>query len=269
MNIIKLKEIAKQIRRDIVTMTGTARVAHSGSALSAVDALTALYFNFMKLNPKKPNWPGRDRFILSKGHAATALYAALANRGFFKKEKLKTFAQNGSHLTCHPSIQNVPGVEATTGALGHGLSIGVGMALAGKRDNNKHNIYVMISDGECDEGSVWEAVLFAGHHKLNNLTIIVDYNKIQSFGRTAEVLDLEPLTEKFKAFNWWTKEVDGHNLGELLSVLKEAKKIKNQPQCLIAHTVKGKGVSFMEDRLEWHYWSPSGDLLKKALEELA
>lgn len=268
MSIQELEKTARQIRRDITLMMNRAQVAHTGSALSPVEILAALYFHAMKLDPKRPNWPDRDRFILSKGHAATVLYASLANRGFFPRIKLESFAQKNSRLTCHPSIQNVPGVEATTGSLGHGLAVGIGIALAGRKDKKKYKTYVLLSDGECDEGTNWEGILFAGHHKLDNLMVIVDYNKIQSFGRTAEVLNLDPLADKFKAFNWWVKEINGNNLKEVVGAIDEAKKIKNKPQCIVAHTIKGKGLSFAEDKLGWHYWNITDELLTQSLKEL-
>lgn len=268
MSIQKLKEIAKQIRRDIVLMTGTANTAHSGSALSAVEILTSLYFRHLKIDPRRPEWIERDRFILSKGHASTVLYASLAERGFFDREKLKSFLVNGSPLTGHPSYRNVPGVEATTGSLGHGLALGIGAALAAKKDSLSYRTYVLLSDGECDEGTNWEGILFAGHFKLDNLIVFVDYNKIQSFGRTAEVMDLEPFADKLRAFRWHVQEVNGHSISEIDKAVRKANGVKNKPHCIIAHTTKGKGVSYMENKMEWHYFAPSGDLLKKALDEL-
>ncbi|MEK7085101.1 MAG: transketolase, partial [Patescibacteria group bacterium] len=199
---------AVDIREHIINMGADANASHSGSALSAVDVITALYFEIMNINPAKPLWPERDRFILSKGHGGASLYAALAERGYFPKANLKTFCKDEGFLTTHPVIQNVPGVEATTGSLGHGLSIGLGMALAGKFDKKKYRVFVMLSDGECDEGSVWEAAMYAGFHKVDSLVAIVDYNKIQSFGRTKEVMDLEPFSKKWEAFGWGVKEID-------------------------------------------------------------
>ena len=266
-----LEEKALAIRKHIVTMSGRANASHSGSALSPVEIVTALYFNLMRINPKKPYWSERDRFILSKGHGGAVLYAALAERGFIKKSLLNTFCFDGSPLITHPVIQHVSGVsgiEATTGSLGHGLPMGVGMALAAKHDGKNYNVYVMISDGECDEGTTWEAMLYAGVKGLDNLIVFLDYNKIQSFGRTAEVLDLEPLAPKIKSFRWDVKEIDGHNFKEIISAVKEAKRNSGKPHCIIAHTVKGKGVSYMEDKLEWHYRSPTGDLMSQALIEL-
>lgn len=271
LEIEKLKRIAMDIRRHIIAMSARANASHCGSALSPVEIITALYFHAMRINPKKPDWENRDRFILSKGHGGAVLYAALAERGIISRKLLDTFCLNASPLPTHPviaRISNVAGVEATTGSLGHGLAMGIGIALAGKHDKKSYTTYVMLSDGECDEGSVWEAVLYAGVKKLDNLIAFVDYNKIQSFGRTAEVLDLEPLADKFRAFRWHTQEIDGHNFTEIIAAINNAKKIKEMPHCIIAHTVKGKGISFMEDKLEWHYRSPTGELLEQALREL-
>lgn len=270
-DIQKLKKIANQIRRHIVLMASRANASHSGSALSSVEIVTALYFNLMRLDPKNPDWEDRDRFILSKGHGGAVLYAALAERGFFPVKWLDTFCLDDSLLPTHPvfgKISGVPGVEATTGSLGHGLAMGLGMALAGKHDKKDYWVYVMISDGECDEGSVWEGFLYTGAKKIDNLIVFIDYNKIQSFGRTAEVLDLEPLKDKLSAFHWEVQEINGHDFAEIISAVEHAKNQPGKPHCIIAHTVKGKGISYMEDKLEWHYRAPTGDLLTKALSEL-
>lgn len=264
----KLKEIAREIRKDIVRMAAHANASHSGSALSPVEIITALYFKLMRYNPKRPVWPDRDRFILSKGHGGAVLYATLARAGYFSMGQLKTFCLDRGVLTTHPFLGGVPGVEATTGSLGHGLGLGIGMALAARVDKKKYWTFVVLSDGECDEGSNWEAILYAGFHKMDNLIIFIDYNKIQSFGRTKQVLDLEPFAEKFKAFRWDVQEINGHDFDEIITAVYRAKKKRGKPHCIIAHTVKGKGVSYMEDRLEWHYRAPLGDLEKKALVEL-
>lgn len=267
----QLRDIAIAIRRHIITMSARANASHVGSALSPVEIITALYFHAMRVNPKKPDWENRDRFILSKGHGGAVLYAALAERGIIPRALLNTFCFDASLLPTHPvaaCVSGVTGVETTTGSLGHGLAVGVGIALAGIHDKKSYTTYVMLSDGECDEGSVWESVLYAGAKKIDNLIAFVDYNKIQSFGRTAEVLDLEPLADKFRAFRWHTQEIDGHNFTEIIMAIDNAKKIKEMPHCIIAHTVKGKGISFMEDKLEWHYRSPTGELLEQALREL-
>lgn len=268
----KLKSTATAIRRHIITISAAANASHVGSALSPVEMITVLYFHAMRINPKKPDWENRDRFILSKGHGGAVLYAALAERGMMPKSLLNTFCLDNSCLPTHPvgaRVSGVTGIEVTTGSLGHGLAMSIGIALAGTHDKKFYTTYVMLSDGECDEGSVWESVLYAGVKKIDNLIAFIDYNKIQSFGRTADVLDLEPLAEKFRAFRWHVQEIDGHNFAEIATAIDNAKKIKKMPHCIIAHTIKGKGISFMEDKLEWHYRSPTGELLEQALKELA
>jgi transketolase len=267
-NIAELKKVATRIRKHIVVMSGRANASHSGSALSPVEIVTSLYFNVMDVDPKRPLWPDRDRFILSKGHGGAVLYAALAERGYFPKSLLDGFCLDTSPLVTHPVRGSVPGVEATTGSLGHGLSTAVGIALGARYDKKKYLNYVVLSDGECDEGSVWEATMYAGFHKLDNIIAFVDYNKIQSYGRTKEILDLEPLAAKFRAFKWHAQEIDGHNFAQILKAISVAKRAKGKPSIIIAHTVKGKGISYMEDKLEWHYRSPTGELGKQALKEL-
>jgi len=266
--IARLKELAKTVRKTAVKMVHDARSSHLGGALSMTDILTVLYGAVLKVDPKNPEKNERDLFILSKGHACSAYYAVLCELGFFPKEWLDTYCKDGSLLAGHATHYKVPGVEISTGSLGHGLPVGCGMALAAKRDTKKNRVYVLIGDGECDEGSIWEAALFAAHHKLNNLTVIVDYNKIQSLGSVNEVLGLEPLADKWKSFGWSTLEVDGHNIEELLNAFAASAKIKDAPVCIIAHTVKGKGVSFMENQLAWHYKSPNDDELAKAFKEI-
>jgi len=222
----------------------------------------------LHVDPARADWPDRDRFILSKGHGTAAVYAVLAECGFFPKEWLDTYCQDGSKLAGHITHHGVPGVEASTGSLGHGLSIGCGMALAGKRDRRPYRVFVMLSDGECDEGSTWEAVLFAHHHCLDNLVAIVDYNKIQAFGTVKEVLDLEPLADKWRAFRWAVREIDGHDYDQIEDALLSVPFEPGKPSAIVAHTVKGKGVSFMENRLVWHYKSPDDEQLVQALAEL-
>jgi len=248
-------------------MVYQAKASHIGSCLSIADILAVLYDQVLKVNPADLNWPLRDRFILSKGHAAAVLYAVLAEKGFFPKEHLETYCQEGSPYIGHVS-HHVPGVEISTGSLGHGLSIGCGMALAGQRAKQPYKTVVALSDGELQEGSVWEAALFAGHHRLNHLAAIVDYNKIQSFGRVKEVLDLEPLADKWKAFQWSVHEIDGHDHGQLLNCLCQVPSEQGKPTVIIAHTIKGKGISFMENNLEWHYKTPNSQELQEALKEL-
>jgi|YNPNPStandDraft_1061719.scaffolds.fasta_scaffold40975_2 transketolase len=267
-DVARIEELALRLRRHCVMMTHRARSSHIGSCFSAVELLAVLYTQVLRVNPNWPDWPDRDRFIMSKGHAAAALYATLAEVGFFPVERLKAFCQNGSNMPGHATHSAVPGVEISTGSLGHGLSVGVGMALAAKRDGKGYRVFVMLSDGECDEGSTWEAALFAPHHKLDNLIAIVDYNKIQSLGMVKEVLDLDPLAEKWKAFGWAVREVDGHDVHALIDVFSALPFETGKPSCVIAHTVKGKGVSFMENKLLWHYRSPQGEELERALAEL-
>jgi transketolase len=260
-------ELAKKIRTQTLRMVYRASASHVGSCLSIADLLAVLYGNILRIDPTSPNWPGRDRFILSKGHAAAAAYAALAERGFFSKEWLDTYCQDGSELGGHMTF-GVPGVEVSTGSLGHGLSIGCGMALAGKKEEQSYRVFVLLSDGECDEGSTWEAVLFAAHHHLDNMIAIVDYNKIQAYGKVSEVLGLEPLADKWQAFNWKVHEIDGHDCGQIEEALKSVPWEPDRPSCVIAHTIKGKGVSFMENQLAWHYKSPNEEQLQQALAEL-
>jgi len=262
------KELARAIRAHVLRMTHKANASHVGSCLSMADILAVLYGGMLRVDPARPDWADRDRFILSKGHAAAAVYAILAECGFFPKEWLDTYCQDGSRLAGHITHHGVPGVEVSTGSLGHGLSIGCGMALAGKRDGRPYRVFVMLSDGECDEGSTWEAVLFAPHHRLDNLIAIVDYNKIQSFGTVKEVLDLEPLADKWRAFRWAVREIDGHDCEQIEGALTSVPFEPGKPSVIIAHTVKGKGVSFMENQLAWHYKSPDDEQLAQALAEL-
>ncbi len=268
MKKIDYKKTATEIRKKILDMKLMSQGSHIGSALSCVDILTVLYFKILKLNTKNSKSQDRDRFLLSKGHAASALYATLAQRGFFSEDVLETYCQNGSKLAGHVIKDCVPGIEVSTGSLGHGLPIGIGMAIAAKKSKKNYRVFVLLSDGECDEGSNWEAALFASHHKLDNLIAIIDYNKIQSFGRTNEVLNLEPLAQKWKSFGWQVKEINGHNFKELEKTLLRMPFKKDSPNIIIAHTIKGKGVSFMEDKLEWHYKSPTKEQYDLALKEL-
>ncbi len=222
----------------------------------------------MRFDPDGPSWIERDRFILSKGHAGAGVYAVLAESGFFSTDKLRTYYQDGSDLSGHVSHKGIPGVELSTGSLGHGLSVGAGMALAAKLEDRKHRVFVLLSDGECDEGSNWEAILFAAHHRLENLVAIVDYNKIQSLSSVAETLELEPFVEKWSSFGWGVRQVDGHDHNELGQVLKTIPFMPGHPSVLIAHTVKGKGVSFMENTVLWHYRCARGEEFEAALREL-
>jgi len=260
-------DLALNIRKDAVRMTHLAKSSHIGSMLSMADIIAVLYGKVLNKQADKPLWPYRDRFILSKGHAGATVYAVLAELGYFPVEKLNDYCSNGSVFSGHIS-HDVPGVELSTGSLGHGLSVGIGMALAAKMDLKKHRVFVLLSDGECDEGTIWEAALFASHYKLSNLIVVVDYNKIQSLGKVEEILQLEPFADKWISFGWDVKEIDGHNHEELIEVLDFDISKKEKPTCIIAHTIKGKGVSFMENTVLWHYRSPQGEEYEKALEEL-
>jgi len=261
------RRLAVRIRAWVLKLVHSANASHAGSCLSEADILGVLYGGVLRVDPKRPDWPGRDRFILSKGHAGAGVFAALGESGFFPIEELHTYCKGGSALTGHIS-HHVPGVEVSTGSLGHGLPIGVGMALAAQADGLSHRVFVLLSDGECDEGSNWEAILFAPHHRLDNLVVIVDFNKIQSFGSVKEVLDLDPFADKWRAFNWAVREVDGHDHAQIHAALSEAPFTRGKPSVIIAHTIKGKGVSFMEQQLMWHYKSPDAAQLKAALAEL-
>ena len=260
-------QLASAIRFHTVQMVHRINASHVGGGLSMADVLAVLYGEVLRVDPAQPRQAGRDRFILSKGHACAAVYATLALRGFFPVNDLEQFGKDGSRLMAHVS-DKVPGVEFSTGSLGHGLGFGCGKALAAKRQKKAWRVFVMLSDGELDEGSNWEAILFAPHHQLDNLIAIVDYNKIQSLGTVKEVLDLHPLPEKFRAFNWAVKEIDGHDHEAISEALRVLPFEAGRPSCLIAHTVKGKGVDFMEDKLLWHYRTPNAEQVKKALEQL-
>jgi transketolase len=260
--------LANQIRIHALKMTSQGGSSHIGSALSIADILAVLYGKILKVDPKHPADPDRDRFILSKGHAGAAVYAVLAQTGFFSVEKLRTHYQDGSDLCGHVSHKGLPGVELSTGSLGHGLSVSVGMALGAKLDECSHKVMALLSDGECDEGSNWEAILFASHHRLDNLTAIVDYNKIQSLASVPETLALEPFTEKWISFGWSVREVDGHDHRKLSIVLSDLPEEPGKPTVIIAHTTKGKGVSFMENSVLWHYRCAKGEEFELALKEL-
>ncbi len=268
-DIQELESIARRIRGQVVQMSHAAGAAHLGSALSCVDILVAAYWGLLRVDPRKPEDPSRDRFILSKGHAAMALYATLAARGFFDAALLDQFNQAGAALGEHPSWRCVPGVETSTGSLGHGLSLAIGMALANRiKGIVGPRCFVLMSDGECEEGAVWEAAMFAPAHKLDNVVAIIDYNKWQATGRSDEVMALAPLREKWQAFGWNAIEVDGHDIEAILQSLQCLPDGSGKPVAVIAHTVKGKGVSFMEDDNNWHYRIPSADEVRAAHKEL-
>jgi len=267
-NATRVSELARRIRVHVVRMTSRANSSHIGSSFSMSELLAVLYGGgLLRVDPARPDWPERDRFILSKGHGCAGLYAALSEAGFFPLEELDTFYLNGTRLAGHATT-TVPGVELSTGSLGHGLPVGTGMALAAKRAGESHRVFVLLSDGECDEGSVWEAALFAPQHKLDNLVVIVDYNKIQSLGTVKEVMDLDPFADKWRSFRWAVREVAGHDVNSVREALDAVPFEAGRPSCIIAHTVKGKGVSFMEDKLLWHYRAPLGDDRAIAMREL-
>lgn len=261
-------EFAREIRRLSVEMVYKARASHIGGAMSMADILAVLYTGEIKFDAASPEWDGRDRFLLSKGHACVSYYATLSLAGFYPISQLKTYAQKGSPFLCHIS-HHVPGVEFSAGSLGHGLPIATGIALAAQRQHKDYNTYVLLGDGEMDEGSNWEALLFAAHHHLSNLCAIVDYNKIQSFGDTNKVLNLESLVDKLIDFNCNVIECEGHNHEELKKSFELFKQETEKPTVVVAHTIKGKGVSYMENELAWHYKSPSAEQYQQAMEELA
>lgn len=262
------KLLAKKVRLHALRMTSRGKASHIGSILSMADLIAVLYGAVLRVDPENSGWPQRDRFILSKGHAAAGLYAALAERGFFPVEKLDGHCQNGSELCGHVTYPGLPGIEISTGSLGHGLPMACGMAYGAKLDGLSHRIFVLMSDGECDEGSNWEAILFAAHHHLDNLIVIVDYNKMQSLTTVEKTLALEPFAGKWKSFNWGVEEIDGHHHEQISAICRRAPFETGKPSCIIAHTVKGKGVSFMENSVLWHYRSAQDGEYAAALAEL-
>jgi len=268
MSTSELKEMAKKLRRHVITMIATAGSGHPGGSLSAADIITALYFKVLRYNPENPQWSDRDRFILSKGHAAPILYAALAETGYFPLTELATLRKLDSRLQGHTDRKSTPGVEMSSGSLGMGLSFATGVALAARLDSRVYRTYVLLSDGECQEGQTWEAALSAAHFKIDNLTAILDCNGIQLSGWTRDIMNLEPLTEKWQAFGWHTIDIDGHDFDQILSACQEAEKIKGKPTIIIARTIKGKGVSFMENNVAFHGKAPSREEAERALKEL-
>ncbi len=277
-SIIKIREpdcmgqlngIAKELRKKIFKMIYKAGGGHISPALSIVEILTALYFGgFMRYNPANPKWEDRDRFILSKGHASAALYAVLAQSGFFAEHLLDTFCQPGTVLGGHPTMHEIPGVEASTGALGHGFGFAAGIALAGKMDKKDYKVFALIGDGECQEGSIWETALFASQQKLGNFTAILDYNKLQAMDRLENIVSIEPLAKKWHDFGWDVWEVDGHDLKALIDIIGQNRDSDSPPRMIVAHTIKGKGISFMENVPIWHYRLPNEEELKVVLKEL-
>jgi len=264
----KLSERARTIRQHIVRMTHAAGSGHPGGSLSAVEILITLYFKIMKHDPEKPSWPERDRFVLSKGHAAPALYAVLAEAGYFPVEELLTLRKLGCRLQGHPSMTWTPGVEMSTGSLGHGLAVANGMALAAKLDRKLHRMYVLCGDGEMDVGEIWESAMLAAHYKLDNVTMYLDRNMLQLDGPTEKIMSIEPLADKWKAFGWNVQEIDGHDLREIVMATEHATQCHGKPSVIICHTVKGKGISFMEGALHFHGKAPKDEECTKALEEL-
>lgn len=265
---MKLEQVANEIRKNIIKMLEKSKSGHPGGSLSAVEIFTALYFKEMRIDPDNPKWVDRDRFVLSKGHGTPVLYATLAERGFFPKEELDNFRKIDSMLQGHPDMKDTPGVDMTTGSLGQGLAAANGMALAGKLDNKDYRVYAIIGDGECQEGMIWEAAMLAAHYKLDNLTVFLDHNGLQIDGKTVDIMNIEPIDEKFKAFGWHIIKIDGHSFDEILNAIEEAKNTKEKPTMIISSTIKGKGVSFMENQVGWHGKAPSAEEAAKAIEEL-
>ena len=264
----EIEKIALNIRRNLVKTLANSGSGHPGGCLSAVDILSVLYFEIMNVDPQNPRWEDRDRFILSKGHASAALYSTLVEKGFFPEEWLLTYGSIDSKLQGHVDMIKTPGVEMSSGSLGQGLSVGVGMSFGAKLKGKDFKTYVMIGDGESQEGQIWEAVMAAAQYKLDNLRAIFDYNRIQCFSRLEDVISMDPVDKKFQSFGWHTIEIDGHDIEEIISAFKAADQVKEKPTVIIANTIKGKGISFMEDSVEWHCLPVGKDHLKLALEEL-
>ena len=263
----ELEEAARRIRKHIIRMTGSAGSGHPGGSLSAADIVTVLYMNEMNYRPEEPDWPGRDRFVLSKGHAAPVLYAALAEAGFFPVDDLLTLRQWGSHLQGHPDMRSTPGVEMSTGSLGQGLSAACGMAIAAKIDGQPWRVYALVGDGEMQEGQIWEAAMTAAHRRLDNLVTFIDHNGLQIDGTCEEVKSMRNPGARFAAFGWHVMEIDGHSIPQIMDALAKARQVKGAPTCIVARTVKGKGVSFMENQVGWHGTAPKADQ-EQALREL-
>jgi transketolase len=264
----KLEALARQVRRDVLELCYRAKTGHIGSSFSATDLLVALYFDFLRVNPARPEDPGRDRFIMSKGHACAPYFVCLQRRGFFPREVLEQFGLNGGTLRHHPDRDLARGIEATTGSLGHGLSLGTGMAMGGKLSSAAWRVAVLLSDGELQEGTVWEAGAFAAHHRLDNLLAIVDANGMQALGWTREILDYEDLAERWRAFGWGVRRIAGHDLAQIVQALEAVPFERGRPSMIIADTIKGRGVSFMENQLLWHYRYPNAAEFARAMKEL-
>ena len=268
MEILELKKVANEVRKGIVTAVHSAKAGHPGGSLSAADIYTYLYFEEMNVDPKNPDAPDRDRFVLSKGHTAPGYYATLANRGFFPVEELVTFRHVGARLQGHPCMQHIPGVDMSSGSLGQGVSAAVGMAISGKLSNEDYRVYTLLGDGEIQEGQVWEAAMLAGHRKLDNFVLIVDNNGLQIDGSIADVCSPYPIDKKFEAFNFHVINIDGHDFEQIAAAFKEARETKGQPTAIIAKTVKGKNVSFMENQASWHGVAPNDEQYAVAMEDL-
>jgi transketolase len=264
----ELQEIAKRIRREIVQMIGAAKSGHPGGSLSAVEMVVELFFHHMRIDPQNPKWPDRDRFILSKGHACPVLYAAMAEAGFTPIDQLSTLRKLGSIYQGHPDVRFIPALEASTGSLGEGLSLGIGMGFAARLDGRQYRTYVMLGDGESQEGQIWEAAMSAAFHKIDNVVVFLDYNKIQLDGFVKDIMEVAPLADKWRAFGWHTLEIDGHSFPAIQQALRDAEATKGVPTCIVANTIKGKGVSFMENNPKFHGTAPSADEVKLALQEL-
>lgn len=267
-DVEELQGIARTVRRDIIQMITAAKSGHPGGSLSAVEILVELFYDAMRHDPSNPAWPDRDRFILSKGHACPVLYSVMAECGYTPKDQLNTLRKLGSIYQGHPDVRFIPALEASTGSLGEGLSIGLGMALAARLDNSPARIYVVLGDGEIQEGQIWEAAMFGSFHRVDNIVAIVDYNHIQLDGFVKDIMDLEPLTDKWTAFGWHAIDVDGHSFPALQSAFAEAAQTKGKPTVIIAHTVKGKGVSFMENNPKYHGVAPTDKEMELALQEI-
>jgi transketolase len=264
----ELQAIAKRVRREIIEMTGAAKSGHPGGSLSAVEVIVELYFDYMKIDPKNPKWADRDRFILSKGHAAPVLYAVMAEAGYTPIDQLNTLRKLGSIYQGHPDVRFIPSLEASTGSLGEGVSLAIGMGLAAKLNGSPSRTYVMLGDGEVQEGQVWEGAMFAAFHKVDNIVAITDNNRIQLDGFVKDIMDIEPYADKWRAFGWHTLEIDGHDLVAIRKALEEAEATKGKPTAIVAHTIKGKGVSFMENNPKFHGTAPTGAEVQLALQEI-
>ncbi|MGO9262598.1 MAG: transketolase [Bryobacteraceae bacterium] len=267
-SLSELQALAKQVRREIIEMIGAAGSGHPGGSLSAVEILVELYFDYMRIAPYNPTWVDRDRFVLSKGHAAPVLYAVMAEAGYTPKDQLNTLRKLGSIYQGHPDRRFIPSLEASTGSLGSGLSLVLGMGLASRLDGRPSRFYVLLGDGESQEGQIWEAAMAGAFHKADNIVAIVDYNRIQLDGFVKDIMELEPLVDKWRAFGWHTLEIDGHDIPAIRHALEEAEATKGKPTCIVAHTIKGKGVSFMENNPKFHGTAPTADEVKLALQEL-